>query len=245
MTNLQAEYTKILEARRHNLATEQQTDKSLEIEGRKADESARHNLETESLTLRDQQLRSDIAKLDAFTKRVMNTEKIQNEQQLKQWDLNYKQKADQLKNTLDLYKAKLQNGIESGKLALNMQKTKADIRKIDAEIQNMADKILLEYDKSWTATKTKWLRETQGALKELPDDFIAAVADKNQLAGSVVKSILHQVFWDPTAKNQGEEVKNHSILGKLQDIKDILEGAKTLVSGENHSSTGRSGMTQR
>lgn len=56
MTGLQAEYSKILETRRHNLATESQGERQLGIQQQQADtqafsaqENARHNLATEAL----------------------------------------------------------------------------------------------------------------------------------------------------------------------------------------------------
>lgn len=241
MTSLQAEYTKILEARRHNLATEKQTDKSLEIEERKADESARHNQATEGLTLRDQQLRSAIASLDAYTKRAINSENIANEQQLKQWELNYKQKADKIKNTLDMYKFKINQQLEQNKLALNKKKTLADINKMEADIQNAADKLAFEYDKSWTATKTKWLRTAQGDLRDVPETLTESVTDLSPTAGAIVKALIKNVYWDPRPNKQGENIINHSILGKIKDLKDIIENASDEVTGRLDSSAGHNG----
>lgn len=119
MTNLQMEYSRYLEDRRHNQATE-------DTERFKAGETARHNVTTEGLSASQQKLDAAIANMDM---------------QSKIYTADAKLMGEQLKAAAQNYRTEVEKWAKANSLAIDSAKANATIAKTNAEIGKMAEEV--------------------------------------------------------------------------------------------------------
>lgn len=157
MTNLQMEYSRYLEDKRHNEATE-------DTERFKASETARHNETTEGLTQSQQKLEAAMANMN------MQTEV---------YKANSKLMGDQLKAAAQNYKTDVEKWAKENALRIDTAKANATIAKTNAEINKITEEVRkIAADANLTDAKKREIEaKLNGDLTLMRGQLVQGVSD--------------------------------------------------------------------
>lgn len=189
MTNLQMQYTDLLEKRRHNLASE-------ELSKQDIDEKIRHDYQTEDLERSSQALSKAIQQ----SKNRIDIYKIESDRQIAN-----------VKNALEQYKLDIERWAKENGLKIDAAKANAALRKADFEIDKLvADTAKTVADTDLTKTKEREvITKLNGSIQGLAGQLATAVlgedpADPNSgLVGTLINDykLSSAIGWKPTGIN--------------------------------------------
>lgn len=159
MTNLQMQYTDLLEKRRHNLATE-------ELSGQDIAEKIRHDYATEDLTLADQNLKRAIQE----SKNKIDLYKIESDRQIAN-----------VKNALEQYKLDIERWAKENGLRIDAAKANAAIAKTNVEIDKLVEETAsVVANTSLTKAKERELvTKLNGSLQGIAGQAVTALLGTN------------------------------------------------------------------
>jgi len=234
------------EQARHNLVTEVlsagdlqekirhqkfQDTETLRHNGATEAEINRHNRATEAQAVADNNVKLAIAKMNNLTSTAINEAKLANERYLKQQQLDYQRQADTLDRALKQYEIDTSTVLKRADQALSRErmltearKITADIKKIDADIENNIRKTALDYAKNPAAAA---LAESMMAGEKLaPDASVPGVAAA--IVTSVMSSNNMKDATDEDASWWKRAIDVAMSQGKSTTVFGFLERAKQL-----------------
>lgn len=149
MTNLQAEYSKIVETRRHNEAMER-------LQAGQNAETIRHNTATEELSAaqtavaaRGQDINASLERLKLVTQERISDKQLMNQRWVAEYQSQINMAIAQLKNDTEVYKANIQklqnekqNILRAREISNAEKQTNAAVEKMAAETAEIMQKIV-------------------------------------------------------------------------------------------------------
>lgn len=205
MTNLQMQYTDLLEKRRHNLVSE-------ELSKQDIGEKIRHDYQTEDLERSSQALSKAIQE----SKNRIDIYKIESDRQIAN-----------VKNALEQYKLDIEKWAKENSLKIDSAKASAAINKTNREIDKLvADTAKTVADTALTKTKEREIvTKLNGSIQGLAGQLATAVLGDNPVDpnSGLVATLVNDykltaaIGWKPTGIN---------VINALIDIQHGKDPAK-------------------
>lgn len=189
MTNLQMQYTDLLEKRRHNLASEELSKSDL-------NEKIRHDYQTEDLERTSQALSKAIQE----SRNKIDIYKIESDRSIAN-----------VKNALEQYKLDIERWAKENGLRIDAAKANAALRKTNYEIDKLvADTAKVVADESLTKAKERQvITELNGTIAGLSGQLVTGILGEDPLdpnsglAGELINTykLSKSIGWEPTTAN--------------------------------------------